>query len=107
MSEWLVEKLDEFVEFGYHEIQSEGQDFLQVDGRERALLEQNLGSNQDQAGNSSVLKVRERALLEQEDEQDIDNPLEPDWIIEFRQSMPPFIGLFWGGSIENRRREAA
>ena len=49
---------------------------------------------------------RERALLEQEDEQDDDNWFDRDWIIEFRQSMPPMIGLIWGGSIQNKRREA-
>jgi len=49
---------------------------------------------------------RESALLEQIEEQDIDDLFDRDWIIEFRQSMPPMIGLIWGGSIENKRREA-
>ena len=71
----------EMAEFGYQEDPSEVED-------------------------SSHLDSRERALLEQEGEHDDDNPFDRDWIIEFSQSMPPMIGLIWGGSIENKRREA-
>jgi len=81
IADWLIEKLDEMAEFGYQENQSEVQD-------------------------SSQLDSRERALLEQEVEQDDDYGFDRDWIIEFRQSMPPVIGLIWGGSIQNMRREA-
>ncbi len=81
IADWLIEKLDEMAEFGYQEDQSEVQDSLPLD-------------------------TRERALLEQEVEQDDDYGFDRDWIIEFRQSMPPMIGLIWGGSIQNMRREA-
>ena len=106
MADWLVEKLDEIAEFGYQEDQSEVQDSLHLDTRERALLEQETEGNQDQVEDSSHLDGRERALLEQEVEQDDDYGFDRDWIIEFRQSMPPMIGLIWGGSIQNMRREA-
>ena len=107
MADWLVEKLDEIAEFGYLESQTELQDSLPIDVRERALLEQEIGSNQDQFDHSSLLEVGERALLEQEYEQDVGNLVYRDWIIEFRQTMPPLIGLIWGGSIEYKRRDAA
>ena len=81
MADWLIEKLDEMAELGYQEDPSEVQDSLHLD-------------------------TRERALLEQEVEQDDDYGFDRDWIIEFRQSMGPEIGLIWGGSIENKRREA-
>ena len=62
--------------------------------------------NQDQVEDSLHLDGRERALREQIDEQDDDYGFDRDWIIEFRQSMPPMIGLIWGGSIQNMRKEA-
>jgi hypothetical protein len=106
MADWLIETLDEMAEFGYQEDQSEVQDSLPLDSRERALLEQETEGNQDQVEDSSHLDGRERALLEQEVEQDDDYGFDRDWIIEFRQSMGPEIGLIWGGSIQNMRREA-
>ena len=106
MAEWLVEKLDQIAEFGYQENQSEVEDSSHLDGRERALLEQETEDNQDQVQDSSHLDGRERAFLKQEVEQDDDYGFDRDWIIEFRRSMAPQIGLIWGGSIENKRREA-
>ena len=131
MADWLIEKLDEMAELGYQEDPSEVQDSLHLDTRERALLEQETEGNQDQVEDSLHLDTRERALLEQETEgnqdqvedslhldtreralleqeveQDDDYGFDRDWIIEFRQSMGPEIGLIWGGSIENKRREA-
>ena len=106
MAEWLIEKLDEIAELGYQEDQSEVQNSLPLDSRERVLLEQETEGNQDQVEDSLHLDTRERALLEQEVEQDDDYGFDRDWIIEFRQSMGPEIGLIWGGSIENKRREA-
>jgi hypothetical protein len=106
IADWLIEKLDEIAEFGYQEDPSEVEDSLPLDTRERALLEQEIEGNQDQVEDSLHLDGRERTLLEQEDEQDDDYGFDRDWIIEFRQSMPPMIGLIWGGSIENKRREA-
>jgi len=69
-------------------------------------VQQELQSNQDQVSSSSLIEGRERALLEQEEDQEIEDLFDRDWIIEFRQSMPPMIGLIWGGCIENKRREA-
>ena len=40
MADWLIEKLDKMAEFGYQEDQSEDQDSLPIEDRERALLEQ-------------------------------------------------------------------
>jgi hypothetical protein len=45
--------------------------------------------------------------LEQVEEQDDDDLFDKDWILDFRRSMPPVIGLIWGGSIHNMPREAA
>ena len=45
-------------------------------------------------------------LLEQESGQDLDDLFDRDWIIEFRRSTAPEIGLIWGGTIENMQREA-
>jgi hypothetical protein len=106
LADWLIQKLDEMAELGYQEDQSEVQDSLPLDSRERALLEQETEGNQDQVEDSSHLDGRERALLEQREEQDDEYGFDRDWIIEFRRSMPPMIGLIWGGSIKNMRREA-
>ena len=106
MADWLIEKLDEMAAFGYQENQSEVQNSLLLDSRERALLEQETEGNQDQVEDSLHLDGRERALLEQEEDQGIEDLFDRDWIIEFRQSMSPMIGLIWGGSIQNMRREA-
>jgi hypothetical protein len=46
------------------------------------------------------------ALLEQDEYQEVEDLFDKDWIIEFRLSEPPMIGLIWGGSIQNLRREA-
>jgi hypothetical protein len=46
------------------------------------------------------------ALLEQDEYQEVEALFDRDWIIEFQQSEPPMIGLIWGGSIQNLRREA-
>jgi hypothetical protein len=48
----------------------------------------------------------ERGLLEQGIETDLDDLFDRDWIVEFRRSFPPVIGLTSGGSVENLRREA-
>ena len=109
MADWLIEKLDEMAELGYQEDPSEVQDSLHLDGRERALLEQETEGKQDQVQDSLHLDGRERALLEQEVEQDDDYGFDRDWIIEFRQSMPLMIGLIWGGAsrtCEKRQGEA-
>ena len=89
MAEWLVEKLDEIVEFGYQKI-SLSQEFSHVDTEYReTLLEQEYKSNQDQLRSLPLGQGRRGALLEQEGEQDDDYGFDRDWIIEFRQSMPP------------------
>ena len=105
MADWLVEKLDQFVEFGYVEQRSEIQDSSLVEENIRPLLNQVIESTQSYVLHSSLLQGGERALLEQDNEEDDDYGFDRDWIIEFRQSMPPMIGLIWGGSIENKQRE--
>ncbi len=102
MADWLIEKLDEMAECGYQEEIEEpaNNDSSPPD------VEQELQGNQDQVSSSSLIERRERALLEQEEDQEIEDLFDRDWIIEFRQSMPPVIGLIWGGSIQNMRREA-
>ncbi len=102
MADWLIEKLDEMAEFGCQEEIEEpaNNDSSPPD------VEQELQGNQDQVSSSSLIERRERALLEQEEDQEIEDLFDRDWIIEFRQSMPPVIGLIWGGSIQNMRREA-
>jgi hypothetical protein len=124
MAEWLVEKLDEVVAMvygiantGIHVGEQGGlNQKTQFDGSlplqrgERALLEQNnaqeLQRNHDQDIRSLPLERGEQALLEQEDESDVDDLFDKNWIIEFRRSLPPLIGLIWAGSVENTLREA-
>jgi hypothetical protein len=101
MSDWLIEKLDECAEFGY----AENQESSLVDENEKTLLKQEISSNQSMLLDSLPLEGGERALLEQEDDEDLANLFDRDWIIEFRQLMPPMIGLIWAGSIENKQRE--
>ena len=102
MADWLIEKLEEIVELGYQ------QEIEEPANNESSpiSLQQEPQSNQDEISASSLIEGRERALLEQEVEQDNDYGFDRDWIIEFRRSMPPMIGLIWGGSIKNMRREA-
>jgi hypothetical protein len=102
MADWLVSKLEKFVEFGY-----------QLDAQQTASSEaliadcdHKVQSDQGNLVLSSPIQWGERALLEQIDDQDDDSPFDTDWIIEFRQTMPQLIGLIWGGSIQNIRREA-
>ena len=102
MADWLIEKLDEIAELGY---QQGMQEPASNEGSPTSL-QQELQSNQDQVSSSSLIERRERTLLEQEEYQEVEDLFDRDWIIEFRQSMPPMIGLIWGGSIQNMRREA-
>jgi hypothetical protein len=102
MSDWLMEKLDEVVELGFKQDVEETAEIEQL----AACWEQGPQGNQAEVTGSSPLHRGGGALLEQIDDQDDENPFDTDWIIEFRQSMPPMIGLIWGGSIQNLRREA-
>ncbi len=70
---------------------------------DRALLEQD---NQAVMVGTHPMTQRERASLEQEEEPDLGELFDGDWIIEFRRSTPPVIGLAWGGSVESILREA-
>jgi hypothetical protein len=36
----------------------------------------------------------------------VEDVFDKNWIIEFRRSMPPSVGLIWSGSIESMLREA-
>ncbi len=100
LADWLVEELDEIVECGY---------VKQSEHHKSSVLEQVIESNQSNVLHSSLLQEGGGASLEQDnhqnDEEDLYNLFDRDWIIEFRQSMPPMIGLIWGGSIENKQRE--
>ena len=97
LADWLVGELDQIAEFGYVEQQSEHQN--------STLQEQVIDSNQSEIHHSSLLEGGGGASLEQENEEDLNNLFDRNWIIEFRQSMPPIIGLIWGGSIENKQRD--
>ena len=79
---------------------------LPMEGRERALLEQEAPEDHVHLDDLPGSGGRERALLEQDEYQAVEDLFDRDWIIEFRQSMPPVIGLIWAGSLENRLREA-
>ena len=102
MADWLIEKLDEIVECGYEE------EVEEIANNETlpTSLQQELQSNQAEVSGSSPLQRGGGALLEQNEYQEVEDLFDRDWIIEFRQSMPPMIGLIWGGSIQNIRREA-
>jgi hypothetical protein len=102
MADWLIEKLEEIVELGYQ------QEIEETANNESSpiSLQQELQSNQDEVSASSLMERGGGALLEQNEYQDVEDLFDRDWIIEFRRSMPPMIGLIWGGSIKNMRREA-
>src|SRR5271157_2191097 len=102
MADWLIEKLEEIVELGYQ------QEIEETANNESSpiSLQQELQSNQDEVSASSLMEEGGGALLEQNEYQDVEDLFDRDWIIEFRRSMPPMIGLIWGGSIKNMRREA-
>ncbi len=102
MADWLIEKLDEMVELGYQE---EVEEIANNEGLSTSL-QQELQSNQAEDSDSSLLQRRGGALLEQNEYQEVEDLFDTDWIIEFRQSEPPMIGLIWGGSIQNIRRDA-
>ena len=101
MADWLIEKLEEILELRYQ------QEIEEAANNESSpiSLQQELQSNQDEVSASSLIE-RGGALLEQNEYQDVEDLFDRDWIIEFRRSMPPMIGLIWGGSIKNMRREA-
>ena len=101
MVDWLIEKLDEIAVCGYQEEikETSNNDILP------ASLQQEPSSTQDEVSSPALLEGGGGALLEQADEQEDDYGFDPNWIIEFRREMPPMVGLIWGGSIENLRRE--
>ena len=100
MADWLIEKLDETVESGY-------QQEVEKPARNEYLptyLVPELQSSQDDVSSSSF-RGGGGALLEQDEYQELADLFDRDWIIEFRQSLPPMVGLIWAGSIENKQRE--
>jgi hypothetical protein len=128
MAEWLVEKLDEIVitgcriaDTGYKDVglsacHNQGGTLLnnESDNRLISLPYQDQGGTlleqQDKNQEETLILLPEDrqggTLLEQEEQQDEDYGFDDNWIIEFRQPMLPVIGLIWGGTIENIRREA-
>jgi hypothetical protein len=84
MAEWLVEKLEEMAECGYR-----GQ--KGADGSQNSLPEQSWGG----------------PLLEQRDQEQDKTPLEPPWIVQYRQLFSPTIGLIWAGTTEDVPKLAA
>jgi hypothetical protein len=102
MADWLIEKLDEMVELGYQ------QEVEEIANNESVStsLQKELQSNQAEVSASSLMKNGGGALLEQNEYQEAEDLFDKNWIIEFRRSMPPMIGLIWGGSIQNIRRDA-
>ena len=102
MADWLVEKLDEIVELGYLEEAEEPANSETSPTSE----EQEVQSNQSEATSTSPLQGGGGALLEQNEYQEVEDLFDKEWIIEFRRSEPPMIGLIWAGSLENKLREA-
>jgi hypothetical protein len=102
MAEWLVETLDEIFSYGFVD-QASGLSPCHRQGG--SLLQQQQQEDQAEILLVSPEYTQGGSLLEQEVEQDNDYGFDRDWIIEFRQSMAPEIGLIWGGSIQNMRRE--
>ncbi len=102
MAQWLIEKLDEIAVCGYDE---EVEESAKKQGLPTSL-QQELQGNQAEVTGSSPLQNEGGALLEQNEYQEVEELFDRDWIIEFRRSMPPMIGLIWGGSIQNIRRDA-
>ena len=102
MADWLITRnWREIVELGTEEIEETANNESSP-----ISLQQELQSNQDEVSASSLMEKGGGALLEQNEYQDVEDLFDRDWIIEFRRSMPPMIGLIWGGSIKNMRREA-
>jgi hypothetical protein len=102
MADWLIERLDEIAECGYEQdvqVSADGEDLP-------TSWESELRSNQDEVVGSSPLQGGGGALLEQDEYQEVEDLFDRNWIIEFRRSEPPLVGLIWGGSIQNIRREA-
>jgi hypothetical protein len=127
MAEWLVEKLDEIADTGYQvdELGCRDVDLMPCHAQGGSLLKQetenslSLASSEHQGGSlleqeqepdpdlkSSSLDHQGGSLLEQQDEEDLEDLFDKNWIIEFRRSEPPLVGLIWGGSVQNIRREA-
>ncbi len=102
MAQWLIEKLDEIAVCGYDE---EVEESAKKQGLPTSL-QQELQGNQAEVTGSSPLQNEGGALLEQNEYQEVEDLFDKDWIIEFRQSEPPMIGLIWGGSIQSIQREA-
>jgi hypothetical protein len=84
MAGWLMEELEEMAESGY---------------RDEQEADQTLNFLPDQPRGGS--------LLERSDEEEEKTPSEAPWIVEFRQSFSPRIGLIWAGTIEDVPRLAA
>jgi hypothetical protein len=102
MADWLIEKLDEIIELGY-----EPEDEQVPDNEELSTSwQQEPRSNQCVDAAPSPVEEGGGALLEQDEYQEVECLFDRDWIIEFRRSQPPLVGLIWGGSIQNLRREA-
>ena len=102
MTDWLVEKLDEIVELGF---EPDDDEIANSEELPRSW-EQEIQANQDEDSASFPVEEGGGALLEQDEYQGVEDLFDKDWIIELRRSEPPMIGLIWGGSIQNLRREA-
>ena len=84
MAEWLVEKLEEMAECGYW-------------GQKGAEKVKNSLPEQSWGG----------PLLERSDREEEKTPLEPPWIVQYRQLFSPTIGLIWAGTMEDVPKLAA
>jgi hypothetical protein len=127
MAEWLVEKLDEIAGNGFGAEETDGS--LPSQDQGGALLEQDhevqsdhrIVSPQDMQGGALLeqeklsreailpfhcLQDRTGASPDQEELDRDDLGFDHNWIIEFRRVNQPTIGLIWGGTIEEIRREA-
>jgi hypothetical protein len=130
MASWLVEKLDDIVITGYKAADSGCQDAglsvcqsqgetcqvqdavqermsLHCETQGDSLLVQDVQDSLTQSTENVPSHDRGGALLEQAEAPEDDNLFDKDWFIGFRQSIPRVLGLIWGGSVHNIRREAA
>jgi hypothetical protein len=119
MARWLIEKLDEAViagcqivdtEYCINDLEHKSSDF----GHKTSDLSSchHQGGTLLEQETEDILETKPHdkqgpPSLEQVEEQDNHDLFDKDWILEFRRSMPPVIGLVWGGSVRNTPREAA
>lgn len=113
MAGWLMEKLDEIVGSGRQEEERDGEhvenDVQNIENSAQCE-DRGLESDDNEAGNGVISVAGQTwggSSLEQSEEDDDESLFDSNWIIEFRRSMAPRIGLIWAGEVRDARRHAA